>query len=122
MLIHTSFRTTSTIHFTPTPERCGKLINVIYLNPRQVESLLGKLNFTLSACPKGIGHTDTQSLINRDTGDHYSASSTKGNKFRWTAAMAVMLVFFKALFANVPHLEFCFREDARDKLIICSDA
>ena len=55
----TEFRTTSTIRFAPTPERCAKLIDSFlrifdYLNPRQAESLRGKLNFTLSACPKGV--------------------------------------------------------------------
>ena len=93
-----------------------------YPNPRQAESLLGKLDFTLSACPKGVGRAAMQPLINRATGDYHSASSLKGNKFRWAAAMTAMLIFFKALVANVPHLEFCFREDARGKLIIYSDA
>jgi hypothetical protein len=125
----TAFRTTSTIRFTPTPERCAKLVTVMelaqhddYLHPREAESLLGKLNFTLSACPKGVGRAATQPLISRATGNRASAPPAKGNKFRWTSAMVAMLIFFKALFANVPHLDFCFREDARGKLIIYSDA
>ncbi len=52
----TTFRTTNTIRFTPTSERCAKLIAVMelaqhydYFHPRETESLLGKLNITLSA-------------------------------------------------------------------------
>jgi len=36
--------------------------------------------------------------------------------------MGYMLLFFKALFSNIPHLELCFRGDGRGKLIIYSDA
>ena len=84
--------------------------------------MLGKLNFTLSPCPKGVGRAPTQPLIQRAAGETYSANYAKRNKFSWTPAMAAMLIFFKALFTNIPPLEFCFREDARGKLIIYSDA
>ena len=107
------FQTTSTIRFTPTPERCGKLIDAMeiaqnknYLDPRQAESMLGKLNFTLSSCPKGVGRASTQPLFQRATGETYSANYAKSNKFSWTPAMAAMLIFFKALFSNMPPLEF----------------
>jgi hypothetical protein len=36
--------------------------------------------------------------------------------------MTYMSLFFKALFANIPHLEFFFRGDGRCKLIIFPDA
>jgi len=45
----TTFHTTCTIRFTPTPERCSKLIDAMelaqhddFLSPKQAESLLGK--------------------------------------------------------------------------------
>lgn len=109
----TEFQTTSTIRFSPTPERCGKLIDTMeiaqnenYLDPRQAESRLGKMNFTLSVCPKGVGRASTQPLIKRVSGDPYSANYVKSNKFNWTPVMTVILIFFKALFTNIPPLEF----------------
>ena len=36
--------------------------------------------------------------------------------------MTYMSLFFKALCANIPHLEFCFRGDGRCKLINFPDA
>ena len=84
--------------------------------------MLGKLNFTLSPCPKGVGRAPTQPLIQRAAGETYSANYAKRNKFSWTPAMAAMLIFFKALFSNMTPLEFCFREDEWGKLIIYSDA
>ncbi len=46
---------------------------------------------------------------------HDQKVSVKGN---WTSDMVVMLIFFKDLFDNVPHLDFCFREDVCGKVII----
>ncbi len=91
----TEFCTTGTIRFKPTTERCAKLIESMeraesedYLAPRLAESLLDKLNFTLSACPRGVGRAATQPLINRAGGGRDSAPTTKRRKYRWTAVMA----------------------------------
>ena len=70
--------------------------------------MLGKLNFTLSVCPKGVGRAPTQPLIQRAAGETYSANYVKRNKFSWTPAMAAMLIFFKDLFSNIPPWNFAF--------------
>ncbi len=82
-----------------------------YLQPRETESLLVKLNFTLSECPKDVGSVVSQPLINSVTGvrdsGHNSAPSVKGNNSDGQPLVDILL-FFKNLFANVPHLEFFF--------------
>ena len=70
--------------------------------------MMGKLNFTLSACPKGVGRAATQPLIQRAAVEPYSTIHGKSNKFSWTPAMAAMLIFFKALFSNIPPWNFAF--------------
>jgi len=122
------FHSEAKISFTPTQKRGREIIATMdecrqqgILRPAQAASLLGRLNFALSAAYNGVGRAATQPLVDRANA-HGSGPAKKGTRTRWTPSMTHMLCFFRELFKHMPPLQFCFQKRARDKVLVYTDA
>ena len=73
------------------------------LEPTDVDSLQGRLSFTLSSSYVNVGRVVIQPLIDRDTGN-----SSKGDSWSWTKSMSHMMRFYETLFPNLSPLIFDF--------------
>ena len=92
------------------------------LRPRQAASMLGRLNFALSAAYTSVGRAATQPLVDRANKRHEGRGRNCRNPHRWTPSMTHMLAFFRELFEHLPPVEFVAGKASRNKVVVYTDA
>ena len=92
------------------------------LRPRQAASLLGRLNFALSAAYTSVGRAATQPLVDRANQRHEGRGRNCRNPHRWTPSMTHMLEFFRELFNHLPPLDLVAGKAVRNKVLVYTDA
>ena len=134
---HASDPSDPRVIFTPTEGRTDRVLSIMrecrtqnWMDQRQAEVLLGKLQFISQHSFGAVGRAATQPLVTRSGKKEYShRRKPEAEGKAWSEAMGHMLLFFETLFrrvngalANLPPLVHHLGCPRRKRVVVYTDA